>query len=421
MATAASLPRDVVRVRMYRVGFGDCFLVSFPGPDGVRHVLCDFGVHPKGDIDTLSAVMEDLERETGRSLAALVATHEHADHISGFGTFSSRFARFQIDEIWMPWAMDPEDPVAMSLRQQRLALAEALGGRFRAAGPSRAAAGGSPEVLAILANLRGNDRALRALRSRFDGAARRIRYLKAGQRLRASARQPDPVGIEGLVVKVLGPPTDPEFLRKMEPPRSQRYARLGAHGATPSNAVLPFPKALAIQPRKGRGLYGMMQQEEAQIREALEGPPDILAFALDSVVNNTSLVLLLSFRGRSLLFPGDAQWGNWKHWLESAEAPAMLDQVAFLKVSHHGSYNATPRGALEAMREGGFAAFVSTQSSPWASIPREPLMARLSARSGSRMLRSDSLPVAGAPQGPRADLPRGFAQGDVWYDCMIPL
>ena len=421
MASVASLPRDVVRVRMYRVGFGDAFLVSFPGADGARHVLCDFGVHPTGDIDTLSAVMEDLERETGRCLAAVVATHEHADHISGFGTFASRFARFQIDEIWMPWAMDPEDPVAVSLRQQRLALAEALGGRFRAAGPSRAAAGGSPEVLAILANLQGNDPALRALRSRFDGAARRIRYLKAGQRLRASARQPDPVGIEGLVVKVLGPPTDPEFLRKMEPPSSQRYARLGVQKATPSNAVRPFPKALAIQPQKGRGLYGIMPQEEAQIREALEGPPDILAFALDTVVNNTSLVLLLSFRGRALLFPGDAQWGNWKHWLESAEAPALLDQVAFLKVAHHGSYNATPRRALEALREGGFAAFVSTQSSPWASIPREPLMTRLRARSGNRVLRSDSLPVAGAPLGPKTDLPRGFAQGDVWYDCMIPI
>jgi beta-lactamase superfamily II metal-dependent hydrolase len=418
MAPASSLPRDVIRVRMYRVGFGDCFLVSFPVGDGARHVLFDLGVHPNGDIGTMAVVLDNLEGETDRRLAAVVATHEHADHLSGYGAFASRLARFQIDEIWMPWAMDPEDALAVGLRQRRLALADALGVHFEAAGSS---GGASREVLAILANLKGNDRALQALRSRFDGAASRIRYLRAGQRLRASARQPDPVGIDGLVVRVLGPPTDPEFLKRMEPPASQRYVRPGARKSTPANAVRPFPKSLAIEPWEGRSLYRMTRQEEARIAEAFEGPPDVLAFALDSVVNNTSLVLLLSFRGRALLFPGDAQWGNWKHWLESPEATALLEQVAFLKVAHHGSYNATPRRALEQMRKGGFAAFVSTQSVPWASIPREPLMARLTKQTKNRVLRSDSLRVPGAPEGPRTDVPPGFTQGDVWYDCMVPL
>jgi hypothetical protein len=48
-------------------------------------------------------------------------------------------------------------------------------------------------------------------------------------------------------------------------------------------------------------------------------------------------------------------------------------------------------------------------------------MARLARQSKHRVLRSDSLRVAGAPQGPTATLPPGFTQGDVWYDCMIPL
>jgi glyoxylase-like metal-dependent hydrolase (beta-lactamase superfamily II) len=418
MAPASSLPRDAIRVRMYRVGFGDCFLVSFPVGDGARHLLFDCGVHPNGDIGTLSAVLDNVESETDRRLAAVVATHEHADHLSGYGAFASRFARFQIDEIWMPWAMDPEDPAAVELRQRRMALAAALGAHFDAAGSS---GGAAPAVRAILANLKGNDRALQALRSRFDGAAQRIRYLKADQKLRAGTRQPDPVGIGGLVVKVLGPPTDPEFLQRMEPPTSQRYMRPGARKETSVNAVRPFPRALAIDPREGRSLYRLTRQEEARIAEAFAGLPDVLAFALDSVVNNTSLVLLLSFRGRALLFPGDAQWGNWKYWIESPEAPALLEQVAFLKVAHHGSYNATPRRALEQMRKGGFAAFVSTQTSPWPSIPREPLMAQLAKRSRDRVLRSDSLRVAGAPEGPTVSLPAGFAQGDVWYDCIVPL
>jgi glyoxylase-like metal-dependent hydrolase (beta-lactamase superfamily II) len=418
MAPASGVSRDAVRVRMYRVGFGDCFLVSFPVGEDARHVLVDCGVHPSGDIGTLSAVLDNVERETEGRLAAVVATHEHADHISGYGAFASRFAGFEIDEIWMPWAMDPENPLAVDLRARRMALADVLGVHFDASGSS---GGASPGMRAILANLRGNERALRALRSRFDGAARRIRYLKAGQRLPASARHPDPVGIDGLVVKVMGPPTDPEFLRKMEPPTSQRYARPGAGKATPPNAVRPFPKGLAIDPREGRSLYRLTARDEAAFAQAFEDPPDVLALALDSVVNNTSLVLLLAFRGRALLFPGDAQWGSWKHWIEAPEAVALLEQIAFLKVAHHGSYNATPRRALERMRKGGFAAFVSTQSSPWPSIPRGPLMARLSEQSRKRVLRSDSLRVAGAPAGPKATLRPGFAQGDVWYDCKVTL
>ena len=33
-----------VRVRMYRQGLGDCFLLSFPRPGGESHVLIDCGV-----------------------------------------------------------------------------------------------------------------------------------------------------------------------------------------------------------------------------------------------------------------------------------------------------------------------------------------------------------------------------------------
>ena len=33
-----------VRVRMYRQGLGDCFLLTFPSTGGDRHVLIDFGV-----------------------------------------------------------------------------------------------------------------------------------------------------------------------------------------------------------------------------------------------------------------------------------------------------------------------------------------------------------------------------------------
>ena len=71
-------------------------------------------------------------------------------------------------------------------------------------------------------------------------------------------------------------------------------------------------------------------------------------------INNSSVVLLLEWRGRRLLFPGDAQWdaeenparqrGSWQVMRQHDAAPPLhLNQrIDFLKVGHHGSHNATP-------------------------------------------------------------------------------
>ena len=126
-----------------------------------------------------------------------------------------------------------------------------------------------------------------------------------------------------------------------------------------------------------------------------------------------------------MLFPGDAQWGNWKFWLDQDDAETILQGVTFFKVAHHGSHNATPTDALEKMSKGKFAAMVSTQNVPWDSIPRTPLMVRLGEMTNDRVLRSDSLALADLPKAPKGptltELPKGFLQGDFWYDYLIKL
>jgi hypothetical protein len=134
-----------------------------------------------------------------------------------------------------------------------------------------------------------------------------------------------------------------------------------------------------------------------------------LAFALDKARNNESVVALLIYQDQYLLFPGDAQYGNWRGWLEQDDAQDILGRIRFLKVAHHGSVNATPNSALEQMTEGMFATMVSTQSVPWKSIPRVPLMARLSERATKRVVRSDWIPVPDAPvpaSGAQPPMPR---------------
>jgi len=77
-----------VSIRTYQVGFGDCFLLSFVYPDATeRHVLVDFGTTKLPDDapkTRMADIAEDIRTRSGGKLTAVVATHRHQDHISGF-------------------------------------------------------------------------------------------------------------------------------------------------------------------------------------------------------------------------------------------------------------------------------------------------------------------------------------------------
>jgi beta-lactamase superfamily II metal-dependent hydrolase len=141
---------------------------------------------------------------------------------------------------------------------------------------------------------------------------------------------------------------------------------------------------------------------------------------LDQAMNNTSLVTLFSYKAQHLLFPGDAQYGNWQNWVDGPDAQEILESVDFYKVAHHGSLNATPKSALDKMTKGRFAAMVSTQSVPWPSIPFGKLMNALTEKA-SGVMRSDSIPVSGVPPGFAAPVPANFTLGAFWCDHTIAL
>ena len=254
------------------------------------------------------------------------------------------------------------------------------------------------------------------MRSGF-GVNAEVRYLASGDDVK------NPAGVEGLGVTILGPPRDPKFLAAMDPPANQRYLRLAGGRPQPLNPLKPFASKWAMTADELPPDNRLSPEETKTIQDELASPSlDSLAFALDQAKNNTSVVTLLTYRGQQMLFPGDAQWGNWKFWLEQPDAEAILSGVTFFKVAHHGSLNATPKDALERMAKGKFAAMVSTQSVPWKSIPRLPLMTRLLEQTNNRAVRSDSLAAGfgSAPKGPVLDeMPKGFVQGDFWYDFLI--
>src|SRR5664279_3955517 len=99
-----------LRVRMYRQGLGDCFLLTFnPGGDE-KHVLIDCGTLGSKYTDVkLPDVIAEIDKTTNGHLHLVVATHQHQDHLSGFSKLSSVFGapKKQIDNVWLAWTEDP--------------------------------------------------------------------------------------------------------------------------------------------------------------------------------------------------------------------------------------------------------------------------------------------------------------------------
>src|SRR5215472_6046121 len=121
---AASDPANI-RVRMYRVGFGDFFLLTVPGKNGPAHILIDCGVHA-ANIGSIDKCVKDMMRETSNHLALVILTHYHADHMSGFASNYDDFARFDVGAVWITNRLDPDNPDSSKFMAQLTTVAQQL-------------------------------------------------------------------------------------------------------------------------------------------------------------------------------------------------------------------------------------------------------------------------------------------------------
>jgi hypothetical protein len=130
------------RIRMYRVGLGDCFLLTFYTQARPRNILIDCGMFAGSRLDTTQkekdvqlAVVKSIVSETKGKLDAVVVTHEHMDHVSIFNSAQDVFKDLTFDEAWFGWVEDPKNKDAQKLREKyeglKMALAAALTGLHR--------------------------------------------------------------------------------------------------------------------------------------------------------------------------------------------------------------------------------------------------------------------------------------------------
>jgi beta-lactamase superfamily II metal-dependent hydrolase len=464
--------KGVLRVRMYRVGFGDFFLITVPTRSGPQHILIDCGVHA-GNIGTIGDCVRDLVKETGRKLALVVATHYHADHLSGFASSYDEFAQFEVGMVWITNRLDPKKEGAVKFLAQLTSLADRLRLRLGLRLTALGARAGEPEHLAthqalwmmedalgITLGAGGGGSNAKALKLLTEGFKNRppVRYYQGGD-------EPElPEALRGaLTAQLLGPaPLDSGGVFSGTDNRKEQYLAAVADGELPdTERFTPFekdwPAAAASYPKEAFAEYRTPGQAGASPAANLEAvlhaaQPDALlamAEAVDGTLNNQSLVILFTCQGKKLLFVGDAQWGNWSYWLYGRKvtgdspgitetAKEILGSIDFFKVGHHGSTNANPIPAVEALNQK-CVSMCSTESSDYdptkkrpygnpdkeTEVPRTKLMEVLERRTDNRLVRSDWIPAAGVPASPEAKgelpkLPPNFKQGDLYVDYVFP-
>jgi beta-lactamase superfamily II metal-dependent hydrolase len=378
-----------VSVRMYNVGFGDAFVVTVRRDDARWKMLVDCGVHSQGRArsieEAVDAIIADLKAEAPDGvphLDVVVATHHHADHISGFAF--DAWEQVVVDEVWVPFVEDEDDPDGKRLRASHTLTAQRLTTIIK----RRQAVESGPKArdLALAhdfaMNSFGNAESTDRLLSRNGlGFATKpaIRYLPST----VPAENVIETTMPGVVARVLGPSRDPEQLKRMDPPKSAGWLRLDGEDDTDEEALPALFNEWFVARSVDTLPTELTTAQKALHLDAITNDDGVLSAAsvLERAVNNTSVFFVLDVEGTKLLFPGDAQQGAWEHVLDDPVARALVKDVAFYKIGHHGSHNATPKRYVEEiLTDGAYAMLPWGLVERWkATIPKTELMDALAA------------------------------------------
>ncbi len=435
---------------MYRQGLGDCILVTFD-PTGAKpvHLMIDCGTLGAKTVPfvSISDAVKDIKTETKNHLDLLVVTHEHKDHVSGFGSETAAFQEMTIDRVWMAWTENPADPLAREIAKFKGDLGVGLASAAEALRKAGMAGVGAVaqdaaslgDTLHDLLGFAGDVQALgagkfastvnEAMNFARTGLGSEARYLNPGGPVIEESWAP------GFRFYVLGPPRSAAAIKDTgNDDEGDNFYHLA-----PGFGVAIDQLRGVMAPDDPRSEEEMpfdprfrMQADDALLQESLReylssaldwrrvdfawlGATADLALQLDSATNNTSLALAIEriSDGRVLLFPADSQRGPWlswhdpqmKWWVQGPDgttqktATNLLNETVFYKAGHHASHNGTAsQKGLELMqRDEELVAFIPVDRAialtrnpkgSW-KMPARPLYRRLLEKCQGRVVRTD--------------------------------
>ena len=328
-----------------------------------------------------------------------------------------------VGQVWLAWTENPDDQLTQKLKKEKGQALAAL-----RMGLSQMQLAGDSDGVAELGGI-----------LEFFGAAKGPTTADALDNVRAKAKPSKPrycLPTDPPVVPagtnarfyVLGPPYDEKMLRKINPSATNKETyglALGSFqmfmdGAGTALAAvddgrpfdqqyeIPFAYAQSAPEfdffRKNYWQPGNAAPDAWRRIDAdwLGGASD-LALQLDSLTNNTSLVIAIELpSGDVLLFAADAQVGNWLSWQDrswtvdgkTVTGPDLLNRAIFYKVGHHGSHNATLKAqGLEEMKNLRVAMIPVDHDMAvkkrWGKMPLDELVAALNQQAKGVVLRVD--------------------------------
>jgi beta-lactamase superfamily II metal-dependent hydrolase len=334
-------------VRVYNIGLGDCIYLRVPDSGRDVSILIDCG-NKFNKLEVLGKCIEHLKKELPdaghgkKRLDLLVVSHPHEDHHKGFE--EEFLTDIQIDHIWLSPAFDMEYPQAKGFHALRDAAARAINALESLSG---LALGEMSEEVRDVLSLSKSE-ALEMLNDKLpklngilpeyvtaDTPKDKLKiFTDSNIKLKVLAPMGNIdgyyLGGEGLVASTSG--MTPEAMVK-------GYEKI-------------FPDLDAVEAKSPQNIS---TQDFKLLRSRIQANALAAAAVAGHVENNLSVVLLLEWHGRRLLFSGDAEWseahngavqagssnGSWNVMWQERKAD-LSQSLDFYKIGHHGSENATP-------------------------------------------------------------------------------
>ncbi len=363
-----------LEIHAYNVGFGDAILVKIPRerPESDHEfwtILIDGGnafAKAGGDDDLLLTAMEEIHEETGGSLDLYIMTHEHLDHVQGPLLLHKKKGKaFTARHVWMTSSAEPGYYEAHPDAKERRRLAEQA---LEIIETQKALLSMTDQtkmnLLLALNNYRSTKDCVTHIREHIPDAPDDVHYIHADLKRRPIARSH---GIPDVEIEVWAPEEDTSsYYGRIRPLTMAAAAGNGSAPLRPANPVPPPGVAMA-------DFYRLVRSRESGFFGN--------ALMIDKAGNDSSIVFLVKWKGRRLLFAADAEERSWHH----IRKRIALEKVDFLKISHHGSRNGTPRDLLDVLLgEPGASpktkALVSTAPEQYPGVPDDALMSELGER-----------------------------------------